>query len=132
MAIEMLTLSLLLGPPLLASCLSILVRRHTHLVGWAGVAGLSLSFAASIALCVEVVTGGSATAGHPLPDLWHVDALSALVALCIAFVALLASASGPGLGGDDGYDEAQTRRFRIFMNAFALDRKSTRLNSSHA
>ena len=120
MAIEMLTLSLLLGPPLLASCLSILVRRHTHLVGWAGVAGLSLSFAASIALCVEVVTGGSATAGHPLPDLWHVDALSALVALCIAFVALLASASGPGLGGDDGYDEAQTRRFRIFMNAFAF------------
>ena len=100
----MLTLSLLLGPPLLASCLSILVRRHTHLVGWAGVAGLSLSFAASIALCVEVVTGGSATAGHAPPDLWHVDALSALVALCIAFVALLASASGPGLGGNDGYD----------------------------
>ena len=115
---EMLTLSMLLGPPLLASCFAILVRRQTARAGWAGVAGLGLSFAASIALAVEVVEGGS---GSVLPDLWRVDALSALVALCIAFVALLASASGPGLGGDNaGYDEAQVRRFRIFMNAFAF------------
>jgi len=116
---ETLTLSLLLGPPLLATCLSILVRQHTRLVGRIGVAALLLSFAASIALCAEVVIGGPAP-GPALPDLWRVDALSALVALCIAFVALLASASGPGLGGDDHYDEAQTRRFRIFTNAFAF------------
>ena len=124
----MLTLSVLLLPPLVASCLSILVRPYKRLVGWVGVAGASLSFVASIALCVEVVTGGPAGVRSRLPDLWRVDALSALHALCIAFVALLASALGPGLGrnGDGPWappsagHASETRRFRVFMNAFAF------------
>ena len=132
----MLTLVLLLGPPLLASGLSILVRPYKRIVGWVGVAGALVSLAASLALCADVVTGGPAGARHPAPDLWHVDALSALLALCVAFVALLASALGPGLGRNDGYpstslssgastplragDAAQTRRFRIFTSAFAF------------
>jgi hydrogenase-4 component F len=60
------------------------------------------------------LVGGQAT------DLWRVDALSALLVLCIAFVALLASALSPGLG-QHGSDEApQIRRLRIYTNAFAL------------
>src|SRR5947209_4894931 len=43
-----------------------------------------------------------------------------MLALCIAFVALLASMLGPGLADERDGDPAQTRRFRIFMNAFAF------------
>ena len=116
----MLTLLLLLGPPLLASCLSILVRPYTRAVGWTGVAGALLSFAASLALCGEVVANGPAGSPGPMPDPWRVDALSALLAACVAFVALLASALGPGLGRKEEDRPSEARRFRIFMNAFAF------------
>ena len=114
------TLLLLLGPPLLATCLSILVRPYTRAVGWIGVAGASLSFAASLALCGEVVTSGSTGGRSAVPDLWRVDALSALLAACVAFVALLASALGPGLGRKEEDRAPEARRFRVFMNAFAF------------
>ena len=115
-----LTLSLLLVPPLLASCLAIVVRPYRRFVGWTSVACALLSFAASISLWAEVVTTGPAHDPASTLTLWQVDALSALLALCIAFVALLASAFGPGLGQADDEDASQTRRLRVFMNAFAL------------
>jgi hydrogenase-4 component F len=115
-----LTLSLLLMPPLLASCLAIIVRPYRRFVGWSSVACALLSFTASISLCADVVTTGPAHDPASTVTLWGVDALSALLALCIAFVALLASAFGPGLGQADDEDASQIRRFRIFMNAFAL------------
>ena len=68
----MLTLLLLLGPPLLATCLSILVRPYTRAVGWIGVAGASLSFAASLALCGDVVTSGPTGGRSVVPDLRRV------------------------------------------------------------
>ena len=114
------TLSILLMPPLLASCLAILVRPYKRFVGWISVACAVLSFAASISLAADVVTAGPAPDPASTVTLWRVDALSALLALCIAFVGLLASALGPGLGQADDEDASQTRRFRIFMNAFAL------------
>ena len=115
-----LTLSLLLMPPLLASGLAILVRPYRWFVGWTSVAGALVSFAASISLCVGVLTAGPARDPEATMGLWRVDALSALLALCITSVALLASTFGPGLSHTDAEDAPQSRRFRIFMNAFAL------------
>ena len=108
-----LILSLVL-PPVFAACVAIIVRPYQRLVGEVSVGCALLSFAASVFLTVTVVTGGGPVG--PVVDIWRVDALSALLALCIAFVALLASALGPGLRGDDRDDPAATRRFRIFMN----------------
>jgi hydrogenase-4 component F len=51
---------------------------------------------------------------------WDVDALSALLAGCIAFVAVLASILAPAGGGDSGYNADQTRRYHIYVNAFVF------------
>ena len=53
-------------------------------------------------------------------ELLRIDALSALLALCVAVVAALAALLGPGLAGDEPYDARQTRRFQIFSNLFAF------------
>ena len=114
------TIWILLAPPLLASCLAILVRPYRRFVGWMSVGCATASFAASLSLCATMVTASPLQEpGAPL-GLWRVDALSALLALCVAFVALLASSLGPGLGHHSDEDASHTRRFRIFMNAFAL------------
>ena len=112
------SLALLLVPPLVAAALAIVVKPYRRFVGWAGVVLASLSSAASGTLAIQVVRDGpvSGRAG----DIWRVDALSAMLALCIAFVALLASLLGPGLADERDDDPARTRRFRIFMNAFAF------------
>jgi hydrogenase-4 component F len=112
-----LTLLLLCGSPLAASLLAIVVQPYKRFVGWIGVGLAGVSFAASLALCGEMLSGRvRATAAS---DLWPVDALSTLFAVCIAFVSLLASALGPGLDRSDR-DDSSARRFRIFQSAFAL------------
>src|SRR5215831_4275251 len=116
----MLTLLVLLGPPLVMSCLHIVLRPCRRAAGWIGVAASALSFVGSIVLCVEVIRQGQVPAGVKRGDVWRVDALSAVLALCISFVALLASALGPGIDHTEDHDVAQARRFRIFMNAFAF------------
>ncbi|HLQ45446.1 MAG TPA: hypothetical protein VK137_11995, partial [Planctomycetaceae bacterium] len=112
--------AVLLMPPLLASCLAILVRPYKRFVGWVSLIGASLSFAASIALCTTVVAGGPLQDAGSATALWRVDALSALLALCIAFVALLASALAQRVGRPDREELARTRHFRIFTNAFVF------------
>ncbi|MBI3490771.1 MAG: hydrogenase 4 subunit F [Acidobacteria bacterium] len=112
------SLTLLLMPPLLATCVAILARPSRPVVGWMSVIASSVSFAASIALCVAVVP--AEPPADPAATLWRVDALSALLALCIAFVALLASVFGPALGRAESENASQTRQFHIFSNAFAL------------
>src|SRR5436190_11709899 len=114
----MLVLSAVLVPPLLASLLAIVIRPYTRPVGWVSVACAAISFAGSCLLSVEVVTHGPSLG--QVADVWRVDALSALLALCITFVALLASAMGPGLARTDDDDPPQNRQFRIFTNAFAF------------
>jgi len=109
--------ALLWMPPLAATILAIVVRPYKPFVGRASVALGVVSCAASVELCAEVLSGRVAPAAAG--DLWHVDALSALLAACVALVSLLASAVGPGLAADDR-DPFSTRRFRIFQNAFAL------------
>jgi hydrogenase-4 component F len=116
----MVMLAAVLLPPLLAAFVAAVVRPYHRFVGWIGVASLTASCLAAAGLCAGFVSH-AATAGPPSPaGLWRVDALSALIALCIAFVALLASALAPGLGRQEHDDAAQTRRLRIYINAFAF------------
>jgi len=111
-------IALLLLPPLLASLLAIVVRRDTKWVGWATVLLNGIALAASVWLCAGILWRQSAV--PPDNDFWRFDALSGLLALCITGVTFIASMFGPGLDGADHYEPAQIRRFRIFVNAFAL------------
>jgi hydrogenase-4 component F len=115
----MLTLAGVLLPPLLASCVAVIVRPYRRFVGWVGLACAALSFVAASALCVQTVSGRLAGAPRAMSDLWQIDSLSAMFALCVAFVALLASALAPGLRKDEQDDERHTRHLRIYMSAFA-------------
>ena len=116
----MVTLAAMLLPSLLASCLAMLIRPYRRIVGWISLACAGVSFTAAGALCAEVVSGGFVGNGRWNAGIWRVDALSALLALCIAFVSLLASALAPGLRRHDPDDAAQTRRLRIYMSAFSF------------
>jgi hydrogenase-4 component F len=111
-------LLVLLSPPFVASLVAIALRRHTRVVGWSIVMLNGVSFAAGLWLCAGVLWRPSTMLVSN--GFWQLDALSALLALCISGVALLTSAFGPGLVAGDGYTAAQTRRYRIFVNAFAL------------
>jgi hydrogenase-4 component F len=113
-------LAVLLAPPLVASCLAILVRPYQRFVGWVSAIGATLSFVASVALCATVIAAAGGWDAAPATALWQIDALSALMALCIAFVALVASVLGPRAGPPDREDLARTRHFWIFMNAFVF------------
>jgi hydrogenase-4 component F len=108
----------LLGPSLISALLATVVRPYRVWVGGVN-AVLSLgAVAAALSLAGRVVAGQVPTWGPG--DLLRADALSALLALCIAFVAALAAALGPGLGGDEGLEHDRVRRFRIFANLFAF------------
>src|SRR5712691_7723239 len=97
----MMTLAGVLLPPLLSSFLAMLIRPYRRITGWISLVCAGVSFAAAGALCAEAVTGGRAGNVGWNSDIWRVDALSALLALCIAFVSLLASALAPGLRRND-------------------------------
>ncbi|HEY7869125.1 MAG TPA: proton-conducting transporter membrane subunit [Methylomirabilota bacterium] len=108
----------LLGPPLLAALLAPAMRPRGRLAGWANVVLALGSLGGAIGLWAQLLAGRVVTAG---PDeLLRADALSALLALCVSVVAVLVAALGPGMGADDGYDAAETRRFRIFANLFTF------------
>ena len=114
-------LALLLGPPLIASAVAMLVRPYKRFVGRTSVGCAALSLVAAGWLAVGVVSGRTATGPTTAIEPWGVDALSALIAACIAFVALLASALAPGGGDDDdAYDPGQTRRYHVYVNAFVF------------
>jgi hydrogenase-4 component F len=118
--IDVMSLTLVLGSPIVAAALAIVVKPYRRYVGWSGVVLAAISCAASGTLAVDVVNNGPVFGR--VGDIWRVDALSAMLAACIAFVALLASMLGPGLGrvSENADDPTLTRRFRIFMNAFAF------------
>src|SRR3990170_506620 len=116
----MLILAGVLVPPLLALLLALAVRPYRRAAGWLGVALAGVSLLSAVALAVRVVAGLPIVDSAPSGGAWRVDALSALLAGSIAFVSLLASLLGPGLAADGDGPPAQSRRFRIYMNAFAL------------
>lgn len=110
-------LVLLLGPPLLASVLTIVLRRATRLIAWSSVLLSGVAFLASLWFWADVVrTDSTLLAAN---GFWRLDGLSALLTVCITGVTFLASVFGPGFDGTD-YDASQIRRYRIFVNAFAL------------
>ncbi|HXE79284.1 MAG TPA: proton-conducting transporter membrane subunit [Vicinamibacterales bacterium] len=112
------TLAALLLPPLAATLTAIVVRPYRAFVGWLTLAAAAVSFAAAVRLAAEMLRG---VRDVPVPSgLWHVDALSALLALCITFVTLLASALAPGLGEVSAANASEVRRLRTYMAAFAF------------
>jgi hydrogenase-4 component F len=108
----------LLAPPLVAALVAAIIRPYRAWVGAAGALLSLLSLAAALRLAARVL-GGAAPVWGP-SEMMRMDALSALLALCVAFVAALAAWLGPGLGRDDHYGPAQARRFRIFSSLFAF------------
>src|SRR5216683_2230586 len=113
-----LTYLLLVGAPLVAALVAALVRPYLRGVGMAGALLSTLSLVAALRLAGQVLAGATPTWGPS--EMMRVDALSALLAVCVAFVAALAAWLGPGLGRDEHYTPAQARRFRIFSSLFAF------------
>jgi hydrogenase-4 component F len=112
------TFAVLLGPPLLAALLAVVVQPYRHFVGWVNAALSLLSVGAAVALWRHILVGQVLTSGPQ--EFLRADALSTLLALCVSVVGALAAWLGPGMGGDDGYDGAQARQFRIFGNLFTF------------
>ena len=112
------TFALLLGPPLLAALLAAAVRPYRRFVGWANGLLSLLAVGAAVALWGHVLAGDVLTSGPG--EFLPADALSTLLALCVSAVGALAAWLGPGMGGNDGYDAGQARRFRIFGNLFTF------------
>ena len=110
-------LALLLSPILAAAGALVLPPRwRTASVLHAGLGLISLL--AALRFVALVLDGWTPTWGATV--LFRVDALSALLAACVAFVAALAALLGPCLGPDDHYTPAQVRRFRVFSSLFAF------------
>lgn len=107
-----------LGAPLLAALLAWAVRPYRRWVGAAGALLALLPLAAALALAWRVAGGDTPTWGPS--DLIRVDALSALLACCVAFVSALAAWLAPGLGGDGHDDPGRARRFAILAPLFAF------------
>jgi hydrogenase-4 component F len=111
-------LILLLSPALLATLLAILWRRPPAALAWVIVALHAVAFVASLWLCASLLRADDAAV--VLGEFWRVDALSALLAVCITGVTVVASAFRPGIDEAGASGARQSRRFSIFMNAFAL------------
>ncbi len=112
------TFDLLLGPPLLAALLAVAVRPYRRVVGWVNALLSLMSVGAAVTLWGQVLAGDVPTSGPG--EFLRADALSTLLSLCVSAVGALAAWLGPGMGENDGYDAAQTRRFRIFGNLFTF------------
>ena len=108
----------LLLPPLLAAA-GALVLPPRRRAAWALHAALGVvSLLAALRLAALVLDGWTPTWGPT--DLFRVDALSALLGVCVAFVAALVALLGPGFGREEHYTPAQVRRFRVFAPLFAF------------
>lgn len=105
---------LLLFLPSLAGCVLAILVRDLRLVGRLTVFLHTVALGASLWLCHAALLPGGDAPMVPA-GVWRIDALSALLTLCITAVTLVTSLFGPGHG-----DSGHTRRFRVLMNAFAL------------
>src|SRR5260370_41057992 len=113
-----LTYLALVGAPLAAALAAALGRPYHRGVGVAGALLSTLSLAAALRLTGQVLAGAAPTWGPS--DMMRVDALSALLAVCVAFVAALASWLGPCIGRDAPYTPAQGRRRTNFSSPFSF------------
>ncbi len=113
----MATFLFLLAPPMASAILALSVRTHRRWIAWTAAVLSLVSCAAAVVLCARVVDGDTV-----VDDVLHLraDALSAVLALPVAFVSALAAWSAPGLRADGEYEPFQLRRFTIFTSVFAL------------
>src|SRR5437899_12714006 len=101
----------LIGPPLVAASVAAAVRPYRTRVGWVNVIAAGLSLAVSLAAALATATGTPPSLARAVAA--RFDALSALLAVCIAFVMLPASSLGPGLA--DQRDHPPARPFRLVI-----------------
>jgi hydrogenase-4 component F len=110
--------ALLLIPPLLAAALAAFIKPYRSFVAW-GSALLALApLAGSVALCIRVLNQEILIWGSG--EFLRADGLSALLVLCIAFVAALAAWLSPGLTAAHAYGAAELRSYRIYSNLFSF------------
>jgi hydrogenase-4 component F len=109
---------LLLLPPVLAATVAALVRPYRPLVGWIGAVLSLVPVAAAVTLAGFVLDRGNLTVGSA--EFLRADGLSALLVLCISFVAALAAWLGPGLTAGDGYGAAERRSYRVYSSLFSF------------
>jgi formate hydrogenlyase subunit 3/multisubunit Na+/H+ antiporter MnhD subunit len=107
---------ILLGPPVLAALLAVVVVPYRCAVGRANAALSLVSLGAALALWAQVLAAGAVVAGPQ--ELLRADGLSALLAACVALVTALAAWLGPGLSPAD--EPGRSRRFQIFVHLFAF------------
>jgi hydrogenase-4 component F len=110
------TFGVLLGPPLLAALLALVVAPHRPAVGWANAVLSLVSLGGALGLGRQVLSAGAVVAGPQ--EVLRADGLSALLATCIAVVTALAAWLGPGLSRED--DPRRTRRFQMLVHLFAF------------
>jgi hydrogenase-4 component F len=106
----------LLGPPLLAALLALVVAPYRPAVGWVNAVLSLVSLGGALGLGRQVLAAGAVVAGPQ--EVLRADGLSALLATCVAVVTALAAWLGPGLSPED--DPRRTRRYQIFVNLFAF------------
>ncbi|HEY7204833.1 MAG TPA: proton-conducting transporter membrane subunit [Methylomirabilota bacterium] len=104
----------LLAPPLLVAGLAVVDRGAGRAVGSVLALLALVPLAAALAVAARVAAGAVPTWGPG--ELFRVDALSALLALCVTFVSALALGLGPG----PGEAARGIRRFRIFASLFSF------------
>lgn len=109
--------ALLLVPPLVAAALAA-VSRPSRAMGWMGALLGIVPLGAALALAARVLEGGAVTLESG--EILRADALSAVLASCVAFVAALSGWLGPPLAGHGADAAAQGRRFQVFGNLFAF------------
>jgi hydrogenase-4 component F len=107
---------ILLGSPVLAALLALVVVPYRCAVGRANAVLSLVSLGAALALWAQVLAAGAVVAGPQ--ELLRADGLSALLAACVALVTALAAWLGPGLGPAD--EPGRSRRFQIFVHLFAF------------
>ena len=110
--------ALLLLPPLLSAGLAVAVKPYRRVVGWANVLMALVSLGGAVVLWRHVLVEDVWRSGPR--EFLRADALSVLVAVCVAVGSALAAWFGPGLHGNDAYDASQARRFRMFGNLFTF------------
>lgn len=108
----------LLLPPLVAAAGALVLAPRRRAAGALHAALGVVSFLAALRLAALVLDGWTPTWGPT--DLFRVDALSALLAGCVAFVAALVGLLGPGFGREEHYTPWQVRRFRVFASLFSF------------
>jgi hydrogenase-4 component F len=107
----------LLTPPLAAGLLAVVLRRDPSRVARFNVVTMPASFAAAAAIAVRLAASGAPVV---VGQAWRLDALSALLAVLVSGVAMLAAALGPGLSRDHRAPDSEIRAFRLYANLFAL------------